>query len=286
MLVLNHSKQSAPLSLPKLKGVRVAEAGGGSKGLLTFTLIDSDHKDLFYRLCIDIVEFSSSAVSESDLINRAMSRTWRWHHLLRGGGDERLSPEQQKGLMGELLVLNRHLIPALGYGRAVASWHGPLGASRDFELGTVAIESKATQSAASGKITINSGEQLETDATSNLFLYVTHLERDALNDASSTNLTEFAAEIRGAISNSEPSALLHFESMLTAAGFNWKHDYSDIKWAVRSNSIYLVEDGFPKIDGRMIVTGVSKISYQISLSACARFKVEEASFITRLANSA
>ena len=77
-------------------------------------------------------------------------RTWRWHHLLRGGGSTlcyRL--EEQKGLLGELLVLERPFCCLTsGASTAVAAWRGPLGSPKDFEIGRVAIEVKARRGGA------------------------------------------------------------------------------------------------------------------------------------------
>ena len=67
-------------------------------------------------------------------MSAALSRTWRWHHLLRGGRGTLLSPEEQKGLLGELFVLERLLLPRMDASSAVTAWRGPLGAPKDFEI--------------------------------------------------------------------------------------------------------------------------------------------------------
>ena len=81
-------------------------------------------------------------------MSAALSRTWRWHHLLRGGRGTLLSPEEQKGLLGELFVLERLLLPRMDASSAVTAWRGPLGAPKDFEAARVAIEAKARRGGA------------------------------------------------------------------------------------------------------------------------------------------
>ena len=66
-----------------------------------------------------------------------VSRAWRWHHLLKGGRDGRLSPDEQKGLIGELLVFEAILLEKLSPANAINCWTGPLGAPKDFEIGGV-----------------------------------------------------------------------------------------------------------------------------------------------------
>ena len=96
LLVLNHASDSSPSQrLPKLKEIDVSMVHDedGPQRTLSLKLMDSSHKDLFYRLCIDIIQATSNANSEKEAVQLALSRTWRWHHLLRGGGEDRLSPE-------------------------------------------------------------------------------------------------------------------------------------------------------------------------------------------------
>src|SRR4030042_905899 len=116
LLVLRHPPASAPGGrLPRLKGMDVRQSGSETdpERALVWRLGDSAHRDIFYRLCVDIMDSAAALTVEKEAIDVALARTWRWHHLLRGGRDGRLSPDEQKGLLGELLVLERHLLPAL-----------------------------------------------------------------------------------------------------------------------------------------------------------------------------
>ena len=63
--------------------------------LLAFKLLDSNQRDIFQTLCEDIISAASQAKSEVGAVSAALTRTWRWHHLLRGGRGTLLSLEEQ-----------------------------------------------------------------------------------------------------------------------------------------------------------------------------------------------
>ena len=95
------------------------------------SLLDSTQRDIFQTLCEDIISAAARRPkSEAGAVSAALSRTWRWHHLLRGGRGTLLSPEEQKGLLGELFVLERLLLPRMDASSAVTAWRGPLAAPK------------------------------------------------------------------------------------------------------------------------------------------------------------
>ena len=109
--------------------------------------------------------------------------TWRWHHLLRGGRGTLLSPEEQKGLLGELFVLERLLLPSMDASSAVTAWRGPLGAPKDFEIARVAVEAK-THCWCCHTVSLNHicSSQLDERGVDSLFLHVVELD-EAPTDA-------------------------------------------------------------------------------------------------------
>src|SRR5665647_2906375 len=64
LLLLSHAPESSPRGhLPKMKGIEVVAkpADKQHEGLLVFKLSDSAQRDIFYRLCKDIVASTSRA---------------------------------------------------------------------------------------------------------------------------------------------------------------------------------------------------------------------------------
>lgn len=279
LFVIQHGEESTPLSrLPRLQGIEVSDSEwlDGDSRILIFKLEDSAHRDLFHQLCLDIVACASEAPTERDAVLLAIARTWRWHHLLRGGGDRRLSPEEQKGVIGELLVIERYLLPHLSCIDVVGAWRGPLGAPKDFEVGRTWIEVKARRGAATPHIAISSESQLDGSGNGAFFLYVVDLDRAPSDSAEGWTLTDVAERVRDTIAGSDQGALEAFEGLLAASGFRWTDDYTDVRWVEGSNRIFSVAEGFPRITSDQLASGVTDVRYSIALVECQPYYVDAA----------
>lgn len=277
LFVIQHTVDATPSSrLPRLQGVEVSDSEwvDGDSRILVFRLEDSAHRDLFHRLCLDIVSCAAAAETERDAVLLAIARTWRWHHLLRGGGDQRLSPEEQKGLIGELLVIERHLLPNIRCTDAVNAWRGPLGAPKDFEVGRTCIEVKARRGAATPHVAISSESQLDESGVDTLFLYVVDLDCAPSDTGKGFNLTDVALRIQDQISKTDAGVLETLEGLLSACGFRWSDDYSDATWVEGAHRVYRVSAAFPRIVAGKIASGVNDVRYSISLVECQPFIVE------------
>jgi len=277
LLVLQHRPESSPKrKLPALKGIEVVITDGNSdeNRLLVFRLHDSKQRDIFHQLCIDIVKTGVSARDEAEAVELAVARTWRWHYLLRGGTAGRLSEDEQKGLIGELLVLDRHFLSRLSPSDSLSAWRGPLGAPKDFEIGRISVEAKARRGAATPYVLIASEHQLDGDGSDGLFLHVVDLSYAPEGATSAFTVSTLALRIRDEIAGTDPSSADRFESLLAAAGFRWEDDYSDFNWVEGPSRMYGVKDGFPRIAAKAMTTGVSNVRYSLSLVECEKFAVE------------
>lgn len=275
LLVLKHSRDSSPAGhLPKLKGVEISAIPADADGIamLVFRLLEAGQREIFHRLCLDIVGSAVGAASEKEAVAVSLNRTWRWHHLLRGGGDGRLSPEEQKGLIGELIVLERHVLPLFSAVDSVRAWHGPLGAPKDFGIDRVSIEAKARRGAATPYVAISSEHQLDGDGVDALYLHVVDLDQ-AASGGEGMSVTALAGAVREGIERKDPGAVDIFESLLLAAGFRWDDDYSDSLWLEGSSRLYSVAPGFPRIEARHLPSGVTHVKYAIALHECEPFLV-------------
>lgn len=253
-------------SLPKLRGAECKHVfeQGFNRGYVTLALRETKLRDVFYRLCLDIVSSIRQATSETEAVSRMLARMWRWHHLLRGGGDTRLSEEEQKGLIGELRVLARILLPAIGAKNALEAWKGPLGGIKDFNIAQVAIEAKARSSSSPQQIGISSEFQLDPDGVDALFLFVSIIDKGIAGSGEEFTVTESAESARAEIEESDPGSTVLFESLLGATGFRWEDDYSDSVWVQGFDRIYTVNDSFPRITSAMLPPSVSHVRYSIA----------------------
>ena len=277
LLVLQYSKGiKLRRRLPIIRGLRI-EAHAVEhepRDRITIRLIEHEQRDIFYRFCLDIIAATGMAVTEEDAVGRFFSRTWRWHRLLKTGSDDRLGTEEQRGLIGELGILERHLIPLLGSTEAVQCWSGPLGSPKDFEIGDVCIEAKTRRAVAKPEVIINSEHQLESSGIQAMFLYVTEVTQATSEDEDAFTVTMMARRIHATVANSDIAAVGFLEDRLNAAGFDWDDDYSGCRWIMGQCSMYDVRDDFPKITSSDVPSGISKLRYTLSLPDCETWRVE------------
>lgn len=277
LLILQHRKQTrVPSRLPELRGleVEVRPSDGGTHDWIVIRLIEPEQREIFHRLCLDIVQTTGLAKTEKEAVSRFLNRTWRWHRLLKGRRSDKLSEEEQRGLVGELWVLRNQLIRLLGVSDAVRSWTGPLSAYKDFEIGGVFLEVKTRQGTVAPEVTISSEFQLDAGPTEVLFLYVIEVVAGLDDDGCSLTITKMAEEIRSRIAKEEPAVVDLFEERLAATGFDWEDDYSAWRWLCQGERAFRVRDGFPRVTQSMCPRGVTGLRYSISLAACGEFSVD------------
>jgi hypothetical protein len=278
LFMLTHAPESSTIGrLPNLRGVEVTDAARGNNAdrMLMFKLIEDAHRDIFERLCRDIVECATRATSEREAVALTLARTWRWHHLLRGGADGRLSPEEQKGLAGELLLIERHLLDCLSPRESLDAWRGPLGSPKDFEIGRLCVEVKARRGAAAPHIAISSADQLDTAGVDELFLYVVELDQAPADTFQSFTLSDLASRTRDRLLQADGSVGEQLDRLLASAGFDWSHDYSEALWIEGANLLFRVVDGFPRLSSSALASGISNVKYSISLQDCVPFLVDD-----------
>ena len=245
-------------------------------------LLESEDRDLFYRLCLDIIDSAKHCPDEKAALSTVIRRTWRWHGLLKGGWDERLGPEGQKGLIGEMRVLELALLEVFDPADALEFWRGPEGAPKDFSIGSAAIEAKARRGSARPHIVISSEHQLEPGNLGFLFLAVTEIDEGSADDNGAWTLTQCIQRLAAMIEARDAGAAGFFESRLHQAGYNAAHDYSDRHWVVGKTRWFSVIEGFPSISSSDLVMGVRDVRYSLDLGSCTDYEADIAVVIEAL----
>lgn len=192
----------------------------------------------------------------------------KWRRFWSGVNQGLLSKEQQLGLFGELWFLFRWLAPCVGAAKAIQLWRGPGGARNDFETRGLAIEVKTT-----GKLdpaySIHGLEQLVEPNGGVLLLFCLSV-RDESSGVES--LPALIQEARSQLST-DFAALSMFDSMLYASGYEDLHasEYGKLVLRIRSEGLYRVQPGFPRLIPDCIVgglpTGVSAVTYELRMDA-------------------
>jgi len=233
---------------------------GDGKTWLALTRKESGSVELFVAMVGDVVGVmdSESASGEERLLTIFLGRVRAWQEFMRKG-IRGLEPEAEIGLIGELSFLVSMLDAGISASLAVESWVGPLDGIQDFEVGTGAVEVKATLAATGFPAKIGSLEQLDDSIRQPLFLAGVRLSQTA----SGRNLPEFAEHVRGLLKNDAEAQRL-FANRLLVAGFFAAHaDRYSRRFAVVGTRVVEVGVGFPRLTHGTVPDGIRKAKYEI-----------------------
>ncbi len=276
LLLLRHSRESqSAKKLPRLRGLEVQFRNQVEDDAcsLVLKLLDSKQKELFYRLCLDVVSATEQASSEKEAVGLFLARTWRWHRLLKSGNSGLLTEEEQKGLIGEIRVLQDILFSSVGITSAINAWKGPLSAPKDFEIGNICVECKSHSVSATPYVEISSEHQLDSEGIETLYLHVLEIASAAAESQQAITLTDVVASAVSEVRAKEVSALDAIEQRLLAAGYDFDQDYSDMKWIVGQGHAYEVGEAFPKLTSGRVGEGIHSVRYRVSLASCKPFEL-------------
>lgn len=261
-----------PEQLPKLPTLRNLEVGFAPLAngpAFYIRLKDRAQLEVFEILCRDIVDCAESAANEQEAFERVIARTNRWHYLMRGGRNNALTEDEQKGLVGELAVLER-LCMILGPRAAINAWKGPFGAPKDFEMHGNCVEVKSRRAAAQPFLQISNEFQLSDVPDRRLWLSV--LSVDLVANPFGESLHEIVARV-GSRVRADSANTADWERCLDASGYRAEDGYTDFMWEVSDPIWHEVVAGFPRVE-LPLRQGVTNLRYTIAIHACEPFAVD------------
>lgn len=226
--------------------------------------------DLVVCELLDAIE-RSGGLTRVKLVQGVLAK---WRRFWSGVPINALGVEQQVGLFGELYFLSRWLCNALGSSKAVATWRGPAGARNDFEMPGLGIEAKTTKRVDAAHV-IHGLDQLLEPAGGVLLLFGLCVRDEA---SATESLPVLVAEMRAKLS-ADADALSAFENLLYTAGYDdWLEvEYAKLVLRVRSEALFRVSDGFPRLIPASIVgslpPGIDAVTYELRLDAAAAWVV-------------
>jgi len=187
-----------------------------------------------------------------------------------------MSEEGVLGLLGELWFL-RHWVTKLTRQNLLA-WKGPLEGTHDFQWSNVSVEVKTSASHRHPlRHRIAGLEQLEPPSSGDLYLFSLHLLED---DLAGNSLMELIRLLRGDLS-SAPELRDLLDERIIAAGYGPTADDKAVRcYRVQSEQLYRVDEAFPKLVRSSFPSGlppgVVNVTYEVSIDACAAFRVQSA----------
>jgi hypothetical protein len=268
----------------EFKGLRLDKVQDPSDSkyiLLNLILVDNQFVDVFDTFVFDLI---SSVINELDvrtMLRNYSNRLNKWQSFFEKFKPQGLTPEEQRGLFGELFFMRRFLTSNPDFHSIIVAWVGPELNIRDFQFGKWSVEVKSTFGNNHQKIQVSSERQLDTANLDNLFLFHLSLE---IRHKSGETLNQLVDDVTNML-NLEIRARSAFQDKLVEAGYltTQKHLYQETGYYVRQATFYRVEGEFPRMEERDIPKGVGDVKYSIIVSQCSGF-VRDESEVFRIIN--
>lgn len=260
--------------LPDLVGIQavyIPANQNNNNSRLILMLKERSGWEIFLSLCNDLVQATRNVRSSSTAVQAILRRLSRWHEFLKKNRNDILSEEKIKGLIGELLFIRNHLIPAFGVGQSIVFWQGPEGLAQDFNVNNSAIEVKCQSGSSTPNVNITSAEQL-CPQLAEMYLFVVTLGKTVPEHVDAINLPILIGEIREKLEQESATQSERFSDLLLMSGYGDSDRYLDFSYILAAEAMFQVTDDFPKICSDAIHSGIISLSYKISLSACEDFE--------------
>lgn len=230
---------------------------------LSFELLRNEQEGVFAILCSDIIEHSRPASNEKGALALVISRYKQWSRLLESQKSGLMDENSRKGLLGELLFLQKRIGEGVSALSAIQGWAGADGADQDFIYEDGWHEIKSVGASASS-VMISSLEQL--DCAGEGELVIMRIDKAAPDKAGALSLNDAVRLISSELTE-VPDALDLFRSKLSTYGYIDLQEYSEQKYYCSGSQRYGVDDAFPRLIRRNVPTQVESLHYELSLAS-------------------
>lgn len=229
------------------------------------------HEPVFTPFCREVVQAVFADAREPWAAVASIIRNWQtiWRQ-----GPTNMSQAVQIGLVGELLILSRLAIPALGVD-AVMCWSGPLTERHDFIIGDLHIEVKTT-TRSRHEHEISRLDQLWTGDQQSLLLASVRLERSIGGAMTLATLVDETVNLL------RHNVWAVDELLIKLRRLGWEDEMRGsgelIRFNLRDATLYEVEGEFPRLPRSFFIpSGISGLKYTISLANLPTLDIDEVS---------
>lgn len=266
-LLIPITESSIDFEDTKSRGVTVSSRtlnvpGVGDQRFIDVKCEESALKDLFSKVCDEIIEHCEMTPSSPALsVNVVLER---WRELLGPPGRRLLTEQQLKGLLAELHVLEA--VAAVSPSRAVKLWTGVDRNRHDFTGLRTACEVKASSLVDEVKIHVNGLTQLTCPPGSSLYLVIERFERVPVGGDSLPNALH-RLEHAGVERHALLTAL-----MKVGVQASDLESYATVRFSSLERRIYNVDSNFPRLTAELLVgtpsaDRISSVEYVLNLGA-------------------
>ena len=223
----------------------------------------SGNPQMFSAMSSDILCFLEKHLlaTNTESFGLFLGRVRAWQNFMRKQFNEMLSPEDETGLFGEIMMLQSLIDSGLPSEIAIQSWKGPYGGMQDFYLGTGALEVKTTTKTGEFIARIPSLLQLDNTLVNPIYLCATRLE----NHEDGVTLPELAKVVSRHFSLDITLESKFYDALLAAGlhfGFASSY-YRRFRHVV--TCFFVVSSDFPRLIPGNVHSAISKAIYHIDL---------------------
>ena len=237
------------------------------KYALQFLLNYDSLKELFVKLCWDLIDCSrGSSKPVDDIIIRFNS----WIRLLQKKGEGLLSSSAQKGLIGELLFLQKAL-KTHSASEVTNAWVGPEGSDQDYIFPDRWFEIKATTVAAAS-VTVSSLQQLDREDEGELVVYF--MDKTTAHGVNTLSLPQVVTDIEHALNDVQLVDALSCKLAMYGYYYKDADRYRETHYRFAGQSSYKVTQDFPKMIRGNVPNAVQNAKYDLALSAIEEYKIK------------
>lgn len=258
----------------KLNGIDISVMDFQNRYALKLTLSENNDWQIFANICSDLCDFILPCKKGSEAVQKFYSRLLYWQYFLKRNRRECiLSEEEQAGLIGELLFINKFLFPKYDAESIVNFWTGIDKDVQDFYINDHRIEVKTCRSPAKNEVTISSAQQLY-NKNCKIVLSVFYLGPSHKTTPNAFSLFSLATEIAEKLKQSSLNAYDMFIQKLCQMGMDLSEQYDDKYFLCNTIKHFDVNDNFPKITPDMIAESITKVVYKIDLNSCLNYETD------------
>lgn len=277
-LLLPVHAESVGAKPPDLNALRVRHRCLESGDVIELSAPPS-HERVFTPFCREIVD--AVALQQRDPWKAVGATIRAWQSAWKPARQV-MDKNTQVGLFGELVVLRRLMIPALGPG-AVDQWSGPDQERHDFVGEVVRLEVKTTRKSRA-EHEISRLDQLSVPAGCKL-LFVSIQIEETIGGAET-----LATELDAAVDLVRHDAAALDLLMAKMVQMDWSDEMQDsgelLRFNLRAAGIYIVDDDFPRLpESFKPPPGVVAVKYTVDLANLPTLDLDEAVALIRSSNA-
>jgi len=260
------------------RDLKISLVGAEQPPVLLIELQNPALREIFAVLCDDLAQHLKHETNPVVIARELRNRLHQWSLLFEKAAAPGLSPEEQRGLFGELVILKMLLENTADPLTVLNGWQGVSGGIQDFFYTDRAIEVKTTSGNQHQTVTISSAAQLDESGLT--FLWLAYLTLEIASGGNEGKSLNDAVDDVLALLESNAEATIRFRAKLAEVGYfeAQRPLYEHPAYHIRATRFYQVRDEFPRIRPNELRSGVDTIKYAIRLSDCQTW-LAEASFV-------